>query len=129
MRERARFVLVTDDIDYALADVFASVRSNAPSWARVTDDPADILALPDGCKVHFAVWRSARGTSGAEMAWRERRQRGGLEFLSDEEMEKIAVWRARRAGQGSGTPIDAKEAAGVAAASSQAASSSIQQWT
>lgn len=129
MRERARFVLVTDDIDYALADVFASLRSNAPSWARVTDDPAEILALPDGCKVHIAVWRSDRCASGAEMAWRERRQRGGLEFLSDEEMEKIAAWRARRSGRGPGAPIELKTDASVAIPALQPASLFNQQWT
>lgn len=95
MRKPALFTVVTDDVDFALGCVFACARSNAPSFARVTDDPIEILALPNGAKVHIAIWTTARETSGAEIAWRERRARGGLVFLTDEEMDKVSRWRAR----------------------------------
>ncbi|NVP54480.1 hypothetical protein [Mycoplana rhizolycopersici] len=95
MRKPVLFTVVTDDIDFALSQVFACARSNAPSFARVIDDPVEILALPHGAKVHIAIWTTRRDTSGAEIAWRERRMRGGLVFLTDEEMEKVSRWRAR----------------------------------
>lgn len=125
MRSGARFVLVTDDIDFALADVFASARSNAPRWARVIDDPAEILALPESCKVHIAVWRSTYQQSGAEIAWRERRSLGDLVFLSDDEMDKIADWRARRATDGQPETSNAPVVAPVP----QLPTIPIQQWT
>lgn len=97
MRERVRFILVTDNIDFALADVFASRRTNAPSFVRIIDDPIEILSLPERCKVHPAVWTKSSGQrSGAELAWLDRRRQGDLVFLSNDEMDKIAAWRARR---------------------------------
>ncbi|MDR6757819.1 hypothetical protein J2Y48_003116 [Mycoplana sp. BE70] len=94
-RPRALFTVVTDDVDFALSVIFACARSNAPSFARVIDDPVEILALPNGAKVHPGIWTTSRETSGAEIAWRGRRRRGGLVFLSDDEMEKVSRWRAR----------------------------------
>lgn len=126
MHERVRFVLVTDDIDFALADVFASSRSNAPSFVRIIDDPIEILALPERCKVHAAVWTGGRMQSGAELAWRERRMQGDLVFLSDDEMDKVAVWRARHVNGG------ASAKAGLTAQpvpAPSAPSFPIQQWT
>lgn len=125
MRDRVRFVLVTDDIDFVLADVFASARTNAPSFVRIIDDPMEILALPEWCKVHHAVWTGPRMQSGAELAWRERRARGDLVFLTDDEMAKIAAWRARRAGSGLAAP--ATQAPAVP--SSAPSSFPLQQWT
>lgn len=125
MRERVHFVLVTDNIDFVLADVFASVRTNAPSFVRIIDDPMEILALPEKCKVHHAVWTGNRMQSGAELAWRERRARGDLVLLTEDEMAKIAAWRARRAGE---VPaVSATHA--VTAPPSAPSSSSHQQWT
>lgn len=121
MSDRPHFVLVTDDIDFVLADVFAASRSNAPRWVRVIDDPVEILALPNGTKVHMAVWTSAHLQSGAEIAWRERRLRGGLVFLSDDEMAKIDAWRARRTGRASQSQMPAPPLT--------VPSPQIQQWT
>lgn len=120
MSDRVRFVLVTDDIDFALADVFASARSNAPSFVRITDDPMEVLALPHRCKVHPAVWtRASKNRSGVELAWLERRRQGDLVFLSDDEMDKIAAWRSRRAGGPSTAPAEPPATP----------SHPIQQWT
>lgn len=127
MRKPVLFTVVTDDVDFALAAVFACARSNAPSFARVIDDPIEIMALPDGAKVHIAIWTSGRDRSGAELAWRERRTRGGLVFLSDDEMDKVSRWRARHvAGEHAGPAADSvpPPATMVAAPSPQLA----QEW-
>ncbi|WP_313194622.1 hypothetical protein [Shinella zoogloeoides] len=128
MSERARFVLVTDNIDFALADVFASRRTNAPAFVRITDDPMEVLALPHRCKVHPAIWTcTGRNRSGVELAWLERRRQGDLVFLTDEEMEKISAWRARRVGGTSLDVADNREA--QTPPPSAVASYPLQQWT
>ncbi|WEZ84596.1 hypothetical protein P6U16_08490 [Rhizobium sp. 32-5/1] len=90
-----KFHIITDDPVVAMLDLFASTPSRFPRWIRVTDDPTEILALPNGSKCR-AQWYSARGRTLTERAWRERRFMGGLDFISTEDEERILDWFDRR---------------------------------
>lgn len=89
MRE-ARLTLVTDDVRRAEMHFFGRA---APRWAHVTDDPLEILQLPNGAKC-FGLWFSPRNKrSFAEQSWIERRCDGGIVLLSDEDWAKFFAWR------------------------------------
>lgn len=85
-----RLFIVTNNPLRALGDMLACATTNAPKWVRVVSDPIDIMNLPDGAKCQGAWY--GPGTSAAESMWIERRSRGGIFFLSDEDRDRIAAW-------------------------------------
>lgn len=86
-----RMVLVTDAPHQALAGFLGCAFTNKPRWLRVVFDPVDILKIPDGTKCR-GMWFHRR--TGAEFAWWERRDRGGLVWLNDADLDFIADWIA-----------------------------------
>lgn len=96
------YFIITDDPVVAMLDLFACTPSRVPRWIRVTDDPSEILALPNGAKCR-AQWYSSRGRTLTERVWRERRYIGGLDFISTEDEERILDWFSRR-DQAAGKP-------------------------
>lgn len=89
MRE-PRLTIVTDNARRAALRMFGA---GAPAWARIIDDPMDILAIPDRAKC-FGLWFGPRlPRSAAEQAWLERRLTGGLDFMSDGDWDRFFAWR------------------------------------
>lgn len=85
-----RLTIVTDNARRAAISVFGR---EAPKWARIIDDPLEILAIPDGAKC-FGRWFKARDPrSPSEQAWLERRLMGGVEFMSDQDWTRFFAWR------------------------------------
>lgn len=88
-----RLYIVTNNPLRALGDMLACATTNAPKWVRVVSDPVDIMNLPTGAKCQGA-WYGPE-TSVEESMWIERRARGGIFFLSDEDRERVASWVER----------------------------------
>jgi hypothetical protein len=96
MHERTRFVIVTDRPDRALAYMLCCAPTNAPKWVSVLSDPQAILAIEDGTKCR-AVWYSPGGpkAGAAEWAWRERRLKGGIDYIDEQDEARIVDWVSR----------------------------------
>lgn len=95
MREGVLFVIVTNDPEQALGSILACAKTNAPKFARVVSDAAEILALPDGTKCYPGHWFPGPGADELQMLFRERRLRGGIHILDAAELDKVSAWRAR----------------------------------
>ena len=95
MMHAIRFTIVTDNIELALAHLLGCARTNVPPFIQALDDFEQILAIPDGMKCR-GQWYSPRGQSPAEHAWRERRHKGGIAFISSEDEDRILDWLKRR---------------------------------
>lgn len=93
---KIRLFIVTNDAERALGETLGCATTNAPEWCRVVSDPVEILRLPSGAKC-IGAWFGP-GASAQESAWRERRLYGGIEFLTDEDWQRLSVWIARRKG-------------------------------
>nr|CAD6410985.1 hypothetical protein REQ54_00819 [Rhizobium sp. Q54] len=96
MHERVRFTIVTDQPEEAIADMLCCALTNAPKWVRILSDPQDILAIEDGMKCR-GVWYSSGGAKAcaAEWAWRERRMKGGIDYLDEADEARILDWVKR----------------------------------
>lgn len=88
-----RLYIVTNNPLRALGDMLACATTNAPKWVRVVSDPLDIMELPNGAKCQ-GLWYGP-GTSVEESMWIERRARGGIFFLSDDDRDRIDAWVER----------------------------------
>ncbi|MEQ1403855.1 hypothetical protein ABK249_02820 [Neorhizobium sp. Rsf11] len=107
MPDQIFLTIVTNDPDEAIADALCCAMTNKPKWVRVVSDPIDVLKLPNGTKC-VGLWYSGRKhLSGAELAWRERRMAGGLEFLTDDDHRRIASWIERNKARMRGETVDA----------------------
>jgi len=114
MHERVRFIIVNDRPEEALADLLCCAPSNAPKWVRVISEPMEILAIENGMKCR-GIWYSTGGAkaSAAEWAWRERRLKGGIDYLDETDEARILDWvqrhKARMAEMRAGTPSQPAE--------------------
>lgn len=86
-----RFHIVTNDAARA-ALVFSCHKGNLPSWLVVIDEPERMLALPDGAKVRCYWFGSRETRTPWEGFWSIRKERGGLEWISEDEFLKIMAW-------------------------------------
>lgn len=89
--------VATDNAGIACIRLFSCILPQAPAWSLFCTTPEAIAAIPDGARC-VGLWSSSRRIrSAAEWAWIERRERGGLKpGLSNEDMESLAAWIAKR---------------------------------
>lgn len=90
--------VATDNAGVACIRLFSCILPHAPAWSLFCTTPESVAAIPDGARC-VGLWSTSRRIrSAAEWAWIERRERGGLKpGLSDEDMEGLAMWIAKRA--------------------------------
>lgn len=98
MSEPIHLFVVTDDAERASLDVVGVHLQDVPPFIRIVTEAAEILKLPVGVRC-FGCWFAwgARQHDVAQLAWQDRRFRGGLEGLTVKFLERMDEWRAKRA--------------------------------
>lgn len=108
MSDQIFLTIVTNDPSRAIVEALDCPLDDKPKWLRLMSEPMDILRIQNGTKCYGIFFSSRKHLTGAELAWRERRMEGGLDYLADEDWDRINAWveryRARMRG-------DAPEAA------------------
>ncbi|APO74247.1 hypothetical protein AM571_CH01412 [Rhizobium etli 8C-3] len=97
MSEPVHLFIVTDDAYQASYDVIGVHLVELPSFVRIVTKADDIRRLPTGVRC-FGCWFAwgAREHDEAQLAWQERKDRGGLEGVTVTFLEKLDDWRAKR---------------------------------
>lgn len=83
-----RFYIISDDPVVAMLLLFGLRPRDWPPFLVPLSDPLAIFNIPDGAKCRGMMF-SGRERSLAERAWRERRGRGGVAFIGDEDEDWI----------------------------------------
>ncbi|KQV27581.1 hypothetical protein ASC97_04165 [Rhizobium sp. Root1203] len=97
MSEPIRLFIVTDDPDKACLAVIGFHRSELPPFIRIVMDADEIRSLPEGarCIGQWFQW-GARRHDGAQLAWMERKDRGGLEGMTEAFYQRLEEWASKR---------------------------------
>ncbi len=97
MSEAIRLYIVTDDVAQAVRAEIGCGPSEVPSFIRVLTEAVDIAAIPDGarCIGRWFRWSDKRPTP-AQYAWIDRRNRGGIEGVSQAFYARIDEWNEKR---------------------------------
>lgn len=97
MSEPVRLFIVTDNPERASLDVLGCMLADCPPFARILTAAGDIAAIPEGarCIGQWFAW-SDRRPDEAQMAWEDRKARGGIEGVSEAFFQRIDEWNAKR---------------------------------
>lgn len=87
-----RLYIVCDDPAAGAWRVMQCLPGSLPAWVRVLTQPLDIIKMPDGARCIGTFTRRNDHVSAAELAWRERRERGGISpGLTAAEIDGLSV--------------------------------------
>ncbi|RFB95203.1 hypothetical protein B5K11_09630 [Rhizobium leguminosarum bv. trifolii] len=97
MTEPVRLFIATDNAERACMAVLSCALSDCPPFVRIVTDAAAIAAIPEGarCIGQWFAW-SDRKPDEAQMAWDDRKARGGIEGVSEAFFQRIDEWNAKR---------------------------------
>lgn len=95
--EPVRLFIVTDHPERACLSVLGCMLADCPPFARILTEAAAIAAIPEGarCIGQWFAW-SDRRPDEAQMAWEDRKARGGIEGVSEAFFQRIDEWNAKR---------------------------------
>jgi hypothetical protein len=86
-----RIYLVTNDAARCALELWCHP-GNLPPSVAVVDNPDQMLRIPDGVSVR-CYWYGTRDTIAAwESWWTQRRLKGGFEWVSQEDWERVMQW-------------------------------------
>lgn len=104
MSDQIFLTIVTNDPEKAIVEALDCPIEDKPKWLRLMSEPMEILRIPSGTKCYGVFFFGRKHLSGAELAWRDRRLEGGLDYLSDQDWDRINAWvdryRAKKRGDG-----------------------------
>jgi hypothetical protein len=86
-----RFFLITNDGPRAALAVNCHMGNLPPSIA-VVDDPTRYADVPNGAKCLGLWYGSDSLVAPAKNLWLARRDRGGIDFISDDVWDRILAW-------------------------------------
>jgi len=109
MSDRIFLTIVTNDPEKAIVEALDCPIEDKPKWLRLMSDPVDILAIPKGTKCFGVFFSGRKRLTGAELAWRDRRMSGGLDYLADQDWDRILAWIERYRVKKRGDVPDAPE--------------------
>jgi hypothetical protein len=101
-----RFHLITNDGPRAALLINCHM-GNLPASIAVIDDPALISALPDGALCRAFWFGGADMLAAWEGLWAERKGRGGIFAIAEEDWQKILAWANSPRRVGPHTEFDA----------------------
>lgn len=97
MSDVIRLYIITDNPKEAALTVLGCAVSSLPNWIRVLSDPFDVEQLPSGSSALGLFFpNDMRKPTFVETVWRERRERGGIDYDREKHLEKLAEWMRRR---------------------------------
>ncbi|MFK0330683.1 hypothetical protein ACIQUB_06125 [Rhizobium sp. NPDC090275] len=98
MSEPVHLFVVTDDAERASLDVVGVHLQDVPPFIRIVTEADEIRKLPVGVRC-FGCWFAwgAHRHDAAQLAWQDRRFRGGIEGMTVKFLERLDEWRAKRA--------------------------------
>lgn len=89
-----RFYIVTSDAALASRRLFWCHAKSLPASIAVIDDPWSFARIPNGaqCRAYWYWRRTREEATGWESIWSERVAKGGIEWISEEDWERIMLW-------------------------------------
>jgi hypothetical protein len=91
MSQPPRIFLITNDGPRA-ALIFWCHMGNLPPGIVIVDDPWKFAAVPNGSKCRAFWFGNADVTQAWETLWWERKGKGGIEGISEEEWAAVQAW-------------------------------------